>query len=68
MLVLTILSILAAIAAMAYVFGGLRRFEEAASRLEERAKARPTDPIPLPQPKHPLAKKPATPPSNKEHA
>lgn len=67
MLSLTIFSILAAIAAMAYVFSGLRRFEDSSKRLEERAKARPSEPLPPPAPRHPLGRKGAAPPTNKEH-
>lgn len=67
MTTLTILAILAAIASMAYVFGGLRRLEESTGRLEERAGERPQEALPDPKPQHPLARNGADAPG-KENA
>lgn len=55
--IFTIAVILAAVAAMAYVFSSLRQLDDSVTRLQERDKALDRSPIIASKPLHPLARK-----------
>lgn len=55
--IFTIVVILAAIAAMAYVFSSLRQLDDSVTRLQEREKTLDRTPIIVSKPLHPLSRK-----------